>query len=215
MSSLVDLTGQRFGRLQVVGRAGKTFSGRAVWECLCDCGRIGNVVGCALTSGNTQSCGCLGAENRRRSLTTHGLKKTPEYTAWRNMRARCADKEDPDYGGRGIEVCERWQAFENFLADMGPRPSAAHSIDRIDVNGMYEPSNCRWATAVEQSRNRRALQGAIAPGVRSVEGKFRAQIKVGSQVKHLGTFDNLFDAVAARRAAENRYWTDSSETANQ
>ena len=88
---------------------------------------------------------------------THGLAqhRTPEYCIWIGMRNRCRDKSDKDYGGRGIRVCERWNQFENFLADMGKRPSPQHSIDRIKVNRHYTPSNCKWSTPVEQANNQR------------------------------------------------------------
>lgn len=87
---------------------------------------------------------------------THGMTKSPEFGAWDGMRDRCANRLDPNYGGRGIRVCERWQSsFEAFYEDMGPRPSSHHSLDRIDVNGDYEPGNCRWATRKEQCRNTR------------------------------------------------------------
>lgn len=88
---------------------------------------------------------------------THGLSqhRTPEYCIWIGMRCRCRNKNDKDYGGRGIKVCKRWDAFENFLADMGKRPSPLHSIDRIRVNGNYTPSNCKWSTPKEQANNQR------------------------------------------------------------
>lgn len=86
-----------------------------------------------------------------------GGRSSPEYQAWASMRCRCVNQRDPHwprYGGRGVSVCDSWASFEAFLADMGPRPSSTHSLDRVDNNGNYEPSNCRWATKAEQSRNR-------------------------------------------------------------
>jgi hypothetical protein len=108
----------------------------------------------------SRSCGCLRSETHTTHGTTKGGHKTPEYRAWQAMKNRCyyeGHVQFKDYGGRGIVVCERWlESFETFLADMGPRPTPSHSLDRFpDVNGNYEPSNCRWATSSEQHRNRR------------------------------------------------------------
>lgn len=82
-------------------------------------------------------------------------KRSPEYNVWAGMHSRCRNDDDPNYGGRGIQVCARWKSFERFLDDMGPRPTAGHSIERVNVNGNYEPSNCTWATRQQQALNRR------------------------------------------------------------
>lgn len=155
-----NLLGATFRRLFVVEIIGLTRKGRSyVWKCLCVCGNYTNVRSGDLTSGKTKSCGCLNREKTRLLKRTHGLSHTLIYKTWFRMLKRCGNPLDQDwkhYGGRGITVCERWEDFENFYADMGPKPSDKHSIDRINTDGNYEPANCRWATQLEQVRNRRS-----------------------------------------------------------
>ena len=155
-----DLTGLKFHRLTVIEYAGATRPPkRALWKCKCDCGSICEVIATHLRNGNTKSCGCLRNEVAGGRTRTHGLSKTREYETWCHMIQRCEDPRQPGYkhwGGRGITICDRWRNdFEAFLADMGHRPSAKHSLDRINNDGNYEPSNCRWATRHEQARNQR------------------------------------------------------------
>jgi hypothetical protein len=151
----VDITGEKFGKLTAIKRNGFDLSPsrkHVKWDCKCECGNNVNVRLNALKSGGTRSCGCLMIGNVK-----HGFSKTVEYETWSRIKARCMNKNHPDYylyGARGIKVCDRWDAFENFLLDMGSRPENT-SIDRIDVNGNYEPSNCRWADLKVQSRNKR------------------------------------------------------------
>lgn len=168
-----DLTGQRFGRLVALQDAGRSRSGKVIWLVRCDCGVEKTVVSGDISSGRTTSCGCNRREVTANKNTTHGLSKSPEYVAWASMIARCRNEGATgyhDYGARGITVCERWiGSFEMFFADMGPRPSANHSLDRFpDVDGNYEPGNVRWATKEEQERNKRNtlmidIHGSIKP----------------------------------------------------
>lgn len=159
----MNLNGKRFGRLVVVGAEGvklKKGSSR-YWECLCDCGSTKFVRQDHLIKGKIVSCKCFWKQ-RLVDRAKHGAARsgrwTPEYKIWMGMLSRCNNpnrKAYPTYGGRGIKVCDRWRDFENFLSDMGPRPSPVHSIDRLNPNGNYEPGNCRWATSKEQGSTRR------------------------------------------------------------
>lgn len=171
MPAFIDMSGRRFGRLLVIGRAAN--SGRGVrWECQCDCGQRKVVPGDSLRCGKSKSCGCLQRETtaaRNKTLTKHGMCLSPEYTSWRRMLARCyspSAKSHKYYASRGITVCQRWiESFAAFHEDMGDRPSYKHSIDRIDNDGNYEPGNCRWATWNEQANNRRGCVSVTAFGV--------------------------------------------------
>ena len=157
---MIDLTGKKFGRLIVLKCVKHESPGDYLWECKCDCGTIKSFRGMNLRSGDSKSCGCLLAECRRsngKKNKTHGHTKTATYETWHQLRKRCLNVNDKDYknyGGRGIIVCQRWAKFENFLKDMGEKPKSK-CIDRIDNDGNYELSNCRWATALEQCRNKR------------------------------------------------------------
>lgn len=159
----LNLEGQRFGRLLVLGfteaRKVGTQSKR-FWNCRCDCGRESEVPTGALTQGNTTSCGC------RSGGVTHGESGTPVYRVWHAMIERCRNPGDlgfKDYGGRGIRVCDAWLEFTAFRDAMGPRPEGG-TLERENVNGNYEPSNCRWAQQIEQANNRRNNRRLTANG---------------------------------------------------
>lgn len=160
-TEVTDVSGRVFGGLKVLGRAGWYQSGRwreATWLCACACGTVVVKRGGPLRNGQATHCGCQRAIRCRLGATRHGLRHLPEYVVWKSMRQRCSDprgKSYPRYGGRGITICSRWDLFEAFALDMGPRPSPKHSVDRINNDGNYEPGNCRWATAKEQAANRR------------------------------------------------------------
>lgn len=159
MAPLVDLKDKRFGSLIVVGRAPRkgAYTG-ARWVCMCDCGRSTIVARGNLMTGDIKSCGCQHAIKTRQRMTKHGCAGTPEYKIWKGMVARCHNKNRKAYaayGALGIVVCDRWRSsFAAFLSDMGSRPSPDHSVDRYpDMQGNYEPRNCRWATDAEQAEN--------------------------------------------------------------
>ncbi len=153
-----DMTGIKFGRLTVIEDAGKEPQGQMKWLCKCDCGNYSIVTGRNLRRNHTTSCGCYMLER----ITKHGHnrpnQRTPEYTTWHSMMQRCCNKKSQaykTYGAKGIKVCKRWKDFKNFYADMGDRPSQQHSLDRWpNKKGDYKPSNCRWATPLEQVLNR-------------------------------------------------------------
>jgi hypothetical protein len=175
----LDLTAEMYGRLLLLKSVGKSKSGKTLWLCLCSCGTKIVAPVDRLRSGKTRSCGCLRKETSSttgkitgpmnvaaatraasKANTTHGHTtrgKTSEYGCWVNMRQRCLNPAGPrfkDWGGRGISVCKRWDRYENFLADMGARPPGL-TLERIDNEGNYEPSNCCWATYSEQHENKR------------------------------------------------------------
>lgn len=171
-SQFKNMTGFRFGRLQVLGFAGRRGKWTAWWW-RCECGSVGFSYGHVLRAGDSQSCGCLQRERAAAKHTKHGKspfshrgdKGHPQYAIWVAMMQRCFNSKSkpyPNYGGRGISVCGRWRhgdggvhGFDCFLADVGPKPSTSHSLGRIDNDGDYSPENCHWETADEQLANRR------------------------------------------------------------
>ena len=154
----LNLAGRSFGRLTVT-HEGERSNQQRRWYCRCTCGNVKLIYQNDLLRQKTQSCGCLHNEQAKELFTTHGKTDSPEYVSWVGMKTRCYNpnyREYHLYGGRGVQVCRRWRdSFENFLRDMGPKPTPQHSIDRKDNDKNYEPSNCHWATPLEQTHNRR------------------------------------------------------------
>lgn len=161
-----NLIGRRFQNLIVIEKAGIDKWGKPLWLCKCDCGNHTNSVTARLTNGKKRSCGCVWKEEVGQRFKKHGHTAngnfSPEYMAWHSLKERCLNpnaENYKNYGGRGITVCERWlhseRGFQNFYEDMGDRPSSEHSLDRFpDKNGNYELTNCRWATKIQQARNK-------------------------------------------------------------
>ena len=166
MSNVKDLTGLRFGKLTVIKRAGSDKNGRAQWLTVCECGTESVKTGKLLSNGHCKSCGCGEYENRVNNVTSHRLSNTRLYNIWLAMKQRCyypKHKDYHNYGGRGITVCDEWKndfkAFYDWAITHGYRNDL--SIDRIDVNGNYDPNNCRWATTREQRLNQRPRKRVV------------------------------------------------------
>lgn len=173
-SNFIDMYNLRFGLLTVIGFAGKDKNNRALWKCLCDCGNETVVLGKSLRSGNTKSCGCLNVlmatERITKHNTTHGESYTRLFHRWSGMLTRC---ENPNavnyknYGGKGVSVCKEWHDFSSFrdwAKENGWKEDGTLTIDRIDPNGNYEPSNCRWVDAKKQANNRNTTRNLTVNG---------------------------------------------------
>ena len=152
-----NLLGQKFGRLTVMSKTNERKNKGVVWLCECECKSVVRATTIHLTSGWVKSCGCLRVDNGASQFTKHGMYRTPTNITWMDMLQRCENpnaKNFKYYGKRGISVCQDWHNFENFIRDMGNRPSG-RTLDRINNDGNYEKENCRWATSKEQSQNQR------------------------------------------------------------
>lgn len=212
------MAGQVYGRLTLLKQA-PTRGKQRRWVCRCTCGKIKDQPEYDVITGRTTSCGCLMRERNSARMRTHGMTHTRVYQAWLHMKQRCYDPNTPKYphyGGRGIEVCARWRfSFENFLADMGERPSPHHSLDRIDGEGHYTPENCRWATYREQWYTRRdrlmvehdGRQQLLAEWAREYHiqvGTVRARLRYGWSMERALSTPARFRSPNGHRASKGR-----------
>lgn len=184
-------------------------------QCRCECGVVANVRNNSLKRKQSTSCGCKRTEKVIASRVSHGAtrfgKTATEYKAWQSMMLRTGNSNTrsfPRYGGRGITVCDRWlNSFEAFLEDMGQRPSSEHSIDRIDNNGNYEPTNCRWATRSEQQNNRAVSRHLVVHGVKKSLPEWAREVGIHSKTIHERLRRGWSDEDAVMRPAYGRRTT--------
>lgn len=213
-----SLKGKRYGKLTVISYYGKNKWGSRLYRCKCDCGNETMVNISHLRAGSTSSCGCLRSESRKGKPLSHGMTSSRLYYIWDNMIQRCTNEKNKyyhNYGGRGIKVCDRWRdSFEVFYNDVSESyyqhlekyGESNTTINRIDVNGDYEPNNVNWATRKIQSYYQRTPKtnrsGYKGINYRKDRKKWRAFIGVDGKQKHLGSFDKKEDAIKARQEAE-------------
>jgi hypothetical protein len=200
----IDRTGQVFGRLTVVEQAGRDKLKKVLWRCRCECGNETVVVSGSLVTGNTTSCGCIVPNFK------HGGTGKGSYNTWRAMIRRCTiptDKDYPRYGGKGVSVCQEWLDYAKFASDMG-EPQGDETLDRIDVYGNYEPSNCRWAGVQTQNRNVRLRVNSATGyiGVSAVGKRFLAKITVNKKSYYSKLCDTVEEAAQARKELELLHW---------
>lgn len=204
MGKFVNKSGQRFGKLVVSSEAGRNKNKKVLWLCKCDCGNETVVVSGDLTTGNTSSCGC------EKGYFKHGGSGKGSYNTWRAMMRRCYNESDKDYkryGATGVKVDPHWHTYENFVADMG-EPSGDETLDRINVYGSYELSNCRWAGVQTQNRNTRirANNKTGVTGVIANKGYIYAMITANKKKYYSKACETIEEAAAARKELERLHW---------
>ena len=207
-----DMIGARFGSWTVVEIDDEPRKKRGIYlKCLCDCGIEKAVQKYTLAKGLSKSCGCGWAASATNNFKTHGLSTSPEYSSWAHMIARCNNPKNDGYkwyGAKGVFVYPEWIASPaDFIAHVGPRPSPAHTIDRIDPSGNYVPGNVRWATWDQQARNKNVSvknkSGTV--GVCAFGSRYRAYGYVSGKQIHLGVFDSIEQAIQSRKAWERHH----------
>ena len=186
MPRKIDLKGLKFGRLDVISEAGRDAAGNMAWLCRCSCGNEKVMSSNNIRSGASMSCGCFRLEQLRKKVTRHGMRHTKIYNIWLCMIQRCTNPLNTgydNYGGRGIQVCDRWRDFRLFYADMG-EPLEGMQIDRIDVNGNYEPGNCRWINKKGQARNKRTTRILTYQGKSQSLAEWSEELSMNYYVLH-------------------------------
>ncbi len=190
MTLRVNLTGKRFGRLVVLAFDSRDNGHRALWKCQCDCGQTKVMEGYAISSGRTNSCGC--------SHFRHWQYGQPTHQSWSAMKQRCLNKtasDYPRYGGRGITICVEWDDYRTFLNDMGERPEGL-SLGRIDNNGPYCKTNCRWESPTEQARNRRSSKLNLET-IKAIRRRYRSGDRAVYLAKEYGVSRRTITKVCA------------------
>jgi hypothetical protein len=219
MPAPLDITGRRFNRLTALRRVGTAKTGGALWLFACSCGQKKELPLNCVTSGNTQSCGCLAREHsaaQGRRNVTHGQgaqgRVSPEYRAYTSAKSRCENPDNADfykYGGQGVEF--RFSSFEEWYSELGPRPTPKHSVDRKDSGGHYEPGMIRWADLCQQAWNRRKAKMPSSsrfkgPSWHAPSNRWRVYITCRGKKIYVGSFRNEEDAAVAYDEAARKYF---------
>jgi hypothetical protein len=215
MTAFRNIKGQTFGRLTARKFLGRDKKQIPIWRFRCTCGATKDAGSYRVVRGDTQSCGCLAKETSRargKASKTHGLSKAPEYKIFREARRRCTDPNHDNYksyGGRGIQF--KFESFQQFYAELGPRPTPKHSVDRKNSHGHYETGNVRWATACQQCQNRPKIRTKCSSRFKGVSWKkkkrrWMVSIRVNGKQRHLGTFNSELEGALAYDQAARKHF---------